>query len=218
MAAGRSSLLVTAIAVGMLAGGCGSGEGAGAKSATSSTAVPKPGAIGGSGGSRGSGPPTLPNPAPTGVPADPAAVAVIRNWSDALRRGDVRGAARYFSSPSEMINGPDSGGVIPVLRIRNLAEAEAANATLPCGAKLISTDRRGRYVNARFVLTDRPGLGGGCGSGTGLSARTNFVIAGGRIVEWIRAPDDPKDSQSGPPPTAPNAPAPANPQGGSPSV
>jgi hypothetical protein len=216
MAAGRSSLLLTAIAVGLLAGGCGSGAGHGAASATGTNATQKPGATAGSGGSRSAGPPTVPNPAPTGVPADPAAVAVIRNWADALRRGDVRGAASYFASPSEMINGPDSSGVTPVLRIHNLAEAEAANATLPCGAKLISTDRRGRYVNARFVLTDRTGLGGGCGSGTGLSARTNFVIAGGHIVEWIRAPDDPKDNQGGPPPAAPNAPV--NPQSGSPSV
>jgi hypothetical protein len=216
MSAGRSSLLVTALAAGLLAVGCGSGSGSVLTSRTSSAAAPNGGSRG-SGGSGGFGRPTLPNPAPTGIPADPAAVAVIRGWSDALRRGDVRGAARYFASPSEMINGPDSSGVTPVLRIHNLVQAEAANATLPCGARLISTDRRGPYVNARFLLTDRPGLGGGCGSGTGLSARTNFVIAGGRIVEWIRAPDDPKDKQSGPPTTPPNAPPP-NPQSGSPSV
>ncbi len=197
-----------------MAAGCGSGAVHPSTSTTSSAPAR------GSSAPRRTGPPTLPDPAPTGIAADPAAVAVIRNWSDALRRGDVRGAARYFATPSEMINGPDSGGVTPVLRIRNLAEAEAANATLPCGAKLISTDLRGRYVNARFVLTDRPGLGGGCGSGTGLSARTNFVIAGGRIVEWIRAPDDPRDSQSGPPTTPPTPPnAPANPpQSAGPSV
>lgn len=141
---------------------------------------------------------------------------VIRRWSDALRHGDVRGAARYFALPSEMINGPDASGVTPVIGIHTFAEAEAANATLPCGATLISTDQRGRYINALFRLTDRPGLGGGCGSGTGLSARTNFVIAGDRILEWIRAPDDPKDSPGTPGPQTPTAPTP--PPGGGPSV
>lgn len=146
-------------------------------------------------------------------------MAVIRGWSDALRRGDVKGAARYFAFPSEMINGPDAAGVAPVVRIHDLAQAEAANATLPCGAKLLSTDRRGTYVNARFRLTDRPGLGGGCGSGIGFSARTNFVIAGGRIVEWIRAPDDPKDKQGRDAPSAPaTPPAPAPPSAPGPTV
>src|ERR1019366_8619235 len=68
----------------------------------------------------------------------------------------------------------------------------AANETLPCGAKLISASRLGRYVNALFRLTDRPGPGGGgCGSGAGQTARTDFLIADGRILEWIRAPDQP---------------------------
>ncbi len=35
-------------------------------------------------------------------------------------------------------------------------------------------------------------------------ARTNFVIKGGRIVEWIRAPDDPGDNKQ---PTVPAPPA-----------
>ena len=50
-------------------------------------------------------------------------------------------------------------------------------------------------MNALFRLTGRPGLGGsGCGGGVGQTARTNFMIAHGRIVEWIRAPDDPGDN------------------------
>ena len=137
----------------------------------------------------------LPAPGPTGAPAAVDAVNVIRLWSNALRRGDVHGAARYFALPSVMINGTDSGGSALLITIDTPGQAEAANETLPCGAQLISTDRRGRYVNALFRLTGRPGPGGSsCGAGGGQTARTNFVIAHGRIVEWIRAPDDPGDN------------------------
>jgi hypothetical protein len=138
-------------------------------------------------------------------------VRVIRAWSDALRRGDVRGAARFFALPSEMISGVDSNGQPAVITIATEADAEVANEGLPCGAKFLSADRRGRYVNALFRLTDRPGQGGGCGAGTGQTARTNFVIAGGRIVEWIRAPDDPGDNTG----TTPPAPTPPPTQQGS---
>jgi hypothetical protein len=80
--------------------------------------------------------------------------------------------------------------------------------TLPCGAKFISADQRGPYINALFRLTDRPGPGGGCGAGAGQTARTNFVISARRIVEWIRAPDDPGDN------AAPTQPAPGPPSSG----
>jgi hypothetical protein len=144
----------------------------------------------------------IPQPAPTGIPVAPADVAVIRGWSDALRRGDVALAARYFALPSEMINGAGTGGAL-VLNIRSFSDAIAAQKTLPCGARLISTDRRGRYINALFALTGRPGPGGSnCGGVTGTTARTNFVIADGRIVKWIRAPSDPGDGGR---PAAPSA-------------
>ena len=39
-------------------------------------------------------------------------------------------------------------------------KALTAQETLPCGARLISADLRGRYVNALFALTGRPGPGG----------------------------------------------------------
>ena len=133
---------------------------------------------------------------------------VIRAWSTDLRRGDVDGAARYFALPSRFINGPDGEGQVPVITIENHAEAVLVNETLPCGAVFISADQRGRYINALFRLTDRPGTGAGCGSGAGHAARTNFVIAAGRIVEWIRAPQEPGDSQRGstPPGSAPASP------------
>ena len=87
---------------------------------------------------------TVPSPPPTGIPASPAAVAVIRSWSDALRHGDVAAAARYFAVPSVMINGVVAGGNVAVFKIHNAAQARYANETLPCGAKLISTDMRGQ--------------------------------------------------------------------------
>src|SRR5947209_363345 len=144
----------------------------------------------------------LPTPGPTGVPAAPGAVSVIKAWSNALRRGDLRAAARYFARPSVMVNGAETGGSALVIRIVTTVQAEAANATLPCGAQLISTDQRGRFVNALFRLTGRPGLGGtDCGGVVGATARTNFVIAHGRIVEWLRAPSDPGDPGDNAPPT-----------------
>ena len=96
---------------------------------------------------------------------------------------DVNLAARYFALPSEFVNGPGDE-----VSIHTEAEARAANRALPCGAVLISVDQRGRFASALFRLTNRKGPDGGCGSGAGQLARTNFVIAGGHIVEWIRAP------------------------------
>jgi hypothetical protein len=156
----------------------------------------------------------LPSPRPTGTPAAAGAVSVIRGWADALRRGDVRGAARYFALPSVMINGTDSSGQALVITIVTRAQAEDATATLPCGAQLISADQRGHYVNALFRLTGRSGLGGSdCNGGVGSTARTNFVIARGRIVEWLRAPSEPGDNGTPgtPTPTAPAQPTPTTP-------
>jgi hypothetical protein len=185
VAAPRSSLLAVVIAAGAMAAGCGSGGGPTTHATTRSRST-----------------------RPAGV--DRAAVKVIREWSDALRRGDVIGAARYFALPSSFINGV-------VVTIHTERQAAAVNATLPCGAVLISASRRGRFVNALFRLTDRPGLGGGCGSGIGQLARTNFVIAGGRIVAWVRAAQNPGGGSAPgappapPAPTVPRAPQPAGP-------
>jgi hypothetical protein len=210
----RSGPLLALLAAGIMVAGCGSGGGASASSHSGN--APASGTGGSASPAPGSGPQTIPAPGPTGLPADAAAVRVIRAWSSALRRGDVRGAARYFALPSEFINGADANGNVSVITIHTLAEAAAVNATLPCGAVLISTDQRGRYVNALFLLTDRTGQGGGCGSGTGQVARTNFVVSGGRIVQWIRAPQDPGDDHRGTPPSGP--PAPSSPPSGGPVI
>ncbi len=189
MAPARSAV-ATALAA-LLLGACGGSSGSATRHASPSAA---PAARGQSSPSPAA-PPAIPTPGPTGVPASSADVSVIKGWSDALRRGDVTGAARFFALPSVLINGVDANGNAAVLEIRTLNQAIAANESLPCGAKLLSADRRGQYVNALFELTRRPGPGGsGCGSGAGQTARTNFVIAGGKIVHWIRAPSDPGDS------------------------
>jgi hypothetical protein len=206
----RWASLIAIIAGGMVVG-CGSGGRR--TSEAKRTPSPVPGVA--STVPTAPGSQTIPTPAPSGIPADPAAVAVIRAWSDALRHGHVRGAARYFALPSLMINGPDAAGNALVTHITSRAAAEAANQELPCGAKFISADRRGRYVNALFRLTNRTGPGGGCGGGIGQTARTNFVIAHGLIVEWIRAPDDPGDNGS---PTTPPPSVPSTPQATGPSV
>jgi len=133
----------------------------------------------------------------------PDVVRVIAGWSDALRLGHVAAAARYFRVPSIFFDG--SG---PPIEMRSFAQVEAVNAALPCGAKFLSAKAVGGYVNALFRLTNRPGPGGngGCGSGVGQTARTNFLIRDGRIVQWLRAPDEPGDNGS--PKTPPGQTAP----------
>jgi hypothetical protein len=188
--------------VAVSASGCGSGSrsGSGSRRAHAAARHQPPA----SSPSAPLGTTTLPSPAATGIAANPGTVEVIRAWADALRRGNLVLAAHYFALPSEMINGGGSNGEVVVIRIHTIAEAVYANATLPCGATFVSADQRGRYINALFRLSGRSGPGGSaCPGGVGQTARTNFVIARDRIVEWIRAPDDPGDNGT------PRHPAPA---------
>ena len=110
----------------------------------------------------------------TGPAADPSAVKVIKGWSEALIRGDVRGAARYFHIPSVFIDGPGAA-----LRIRSLAQAESANEALPCGARFVSAQRQGR-LHQRSVQTDRPSRAG---------RRTGRLRVGHRTDRAHRLPD-----------------------------
>ena len=118
-------------------------------------------------------------------------VRVIEGWSTALRTGHVQAAAAYFHVPSVFVNGPDE-----VLVLRSRAAVEVANRLLPCGAVYVSANREGRFVNALFRLTNRPGPGGGgngCGAGAGTTARVDFVISDGKITHWLRAASEPGD-------------------------
>ena len=210
----RSARLVVVVIAGMVAAACGgSGKGGGASSRPASTASAPT-----QQGTINQAPPTtvpeaIPAPRPTGKPANPADVTVIKAWSSALRHGDIVAAAGYFALPSEFVNGADASGNVAVLTIRTRAEAAEINASLPCGALFLSADQRGRYVNALFRLTNRPGPGGGCGAGAGQVARTNFLITAGHIVQWFRAPADPGDAKRGQPPSTSPAPAPPPPAG-----
>jgi hypothetical protein len=123
----------------------------------------------------------------TAPSAGPEAAKVIRHWADTLRRGDVDGAAGLFALPSVVSNGT------PPITLRTRADARLFNSSLPCGAKLVKTSSAGRFTTATFRLTERPGRGS-CGAGTGLTARTTFVIGGGKIREWRRVPNQPTPS------------------------
>jgi hypothetical protein len=128
---------------------------------------------------------TTPPPARTAAPeseAAPAAagdVAVIRGWADALRRGHVERAVRYFAIPAVVSNGTGP------ISLKSRAEVRFFNRTLPCGAKVLRVEDAGRFVVATFRLTERPGPGS-CGSGVGNEASTAFVIRHGRIAQWRR--------------------------------
>jgi limonene-1,2-epoxide hydrolase len=111
--------------------------------------------------------------------ADPDAVEVISEWSDALRGGDVDAAAGYFAIPSVAEN----GGI--GLRIDSRDAARAFNQSLPCGARLVRAEGEGELTTATFRLTERPGPGS-CGDGAGQTAKTAFRIHDGEIVEWRR--------------------------------
>ena len=117
----------------------------------------------------------------------PSAESVIRDWADTLRVGDVRGAANFFALPSVVANGTE-----PII-LRTRSDARAFNESLPCGARLLRTSSAAGYTTAVFRLTERPGPGT-CGTGTGLTARTTFVVRDGKIHEWRRVADEPRSA------------------------
>src|SRR3954471_8931224 len=118
-------------------------------------------------------------PESEGMPAAAADVAVIRGWADALRGGHVERAVRYFAIPSVVSNGTRP------IRLSSRADVRFFNRTLPCGAKVVRVEDTGRFVVARFRLTERPGAGS-CGSGVGNEASPAFLIRHGRIAQWRR--------------------------------
>jgi hypothetical protein len=135
--------------------------------------------------------------------AAPSGEAVIRDWSNTLRRGDVAGAARYFALPSIFANGTGTGiGGLAVVTIHTESEAVTVNSELTCGSVLLSAKRVGKYLNALFRLTNRSGPGADCDGGAGELARVDFLIADGHIVEWVRAPEAPTGGTA-PEPTVP---------------
>lgn len=103
---------------------------------------------------------------------------VIRKWSEELRKGRIDGASALFGVPATVENG--TGPLV----LDSRRQVFGFNESLPCGAKLLVTARRGPYTVATFRLTERPG--GDCGTGGGTKASTAFRIEDGKIVEWLR--------------------------------
>ena len=118
-------------------------------------------------------------------PVTAAEKAVIRGWADALRRGDVERAVRYWRTPAIAANGSQPFKLVTRRAVRQF------NDGLVCGARLESVERDQAYVLATFRLTERKGGPGSCGQGVGNRARTLFLLRGGKIVQWIRAADPP---------------------------
>jgi hypothetical protein len=145
---------------------------------------------------------TLPNTVPHNTAPPPATASdeqVIRLWADTLRHGDVAGAAAVFGLPTITQIQPG----LPVQQLRTRAQARAFNASLPCGAVLLRTEREKGLTVGVFRLSNRPGAT--C-DGTGAIARTGFVIENGRITHWIRLPNEPEDDVAPPTPAPQTAP------------
>jgi len=129
----------------------------------------------------------------SGAPADPAQAKVIRDWTDALRGGDVRAASALWTIPSKVQNGT------PVIELSSRAAVRLFQASLPCGARVTESAGAPRgFTIVTLRLTQR--RGGDCGSGAGSRARTAIRVRDGKIVEWYRLPDDPDRDRHGPGP------------------
>jgi hypothetical protein len=181
----RLALLGSAAAV--LAAGCGGG---GAKSTSAAT----------TGGAKSTpAQPSGPILEETRRPADPAAVRVIRGWTDAQRASDVDRATSYFALPAVVENGTTPE------QLPNRAAVRAFNAGLPCGAVLLRTSAATQpgFTVATFRLVDRPGQR--C-DGTGNQARTAFGVRAGKIRAWVRLSD--RAQGGGSPSPQPGAPQP----------
>jgi hypothetical protein len=120
---------------------------------------------------------------------------VIADWAAAVRRRDTVAAAGFFDLPAIVFQ-PGPGR--EALQLNTPAVAEAFNATLPCGAKLLGTNPDGRYVVATFVLVK---TGETPCTGEGDLARVGFVFGDPRhprrFTEWWQVPAAP-DSKTGP--------------------
>jgi hypothetical protein len=123
-------------------------------------------------------------PAPSGK-VTKAEEAVVRGWTDALRRGDVERATSYWRAPAIAANGGQPFRLVTRRAVRHFNEG------LTCGAKLESVERDKTYVLATFRLTNRRDRPGACAQGVGHLARVLFLLRGGKIAQWIRAVDPP---------------------------
>jgi hypothetical protein len=122
----------------------------------------------------------------------PSEVSVIRGWANALRAGHVNQASRFFAIPALVADGTN-----PRRRLGDIDAVREFNRGLPCGAKLLETERgQDSFVVATFKLTERPG--GNCGTGVDHLAAAAVLIEKRRIVQWLRTADpaQPKNDKS----------------------
>ncbi len=125
-------------------------------------------------------------PAPAAKRAGPVTEAekrVIRGWSDALRNGKVDRAVSFWHVPATAYNGGNP------IKLLTRGAIRTWNESLPCGAKLTKVERDANYVLATFKLTNRKGFKAGC-DGLGNEAQTLFLIRDGKILQWLRSPED----------------------------
>jgi hypothetical protein len=117
---------------------------------------------------------------------------VIAQWAAAVRHGEAGKAASFFDLPAIVYQPGHTA-----LQVNTPQIAAAFNASLPCGAKLLTTNPDGRYVVATFVLIKRDQA---C-PGEGSLARVGFVFGDQRhprrFTEWWQVADKP-DSKVGP--------------------
>jgi hypothetical protein len=111
---------------------------------------------------------------------------VIKGWSDSLRRGQVKAAAKYFNVPSVVSNNTPAP-----IQLTSVADVREFNRTLPCGAKLLRTRRSAQagFVVGVFRLTERKNAPAPCGQGVGAEASVAFEITDAHIKTWIRVAD-----------------------------
>lgn len=120
-------------------------------------------------------------------PVTKAEEAVVRGWTDALRRGDVERAVSYWRAPAIAANGSQPFRLVTLRAVRHFNEG------LTCGARLESVERDKDYVLATFRLTSRRDRPGACRQGVGQLARVLFLLRDGKIAQWIRAADPPEE-------------------------
>jgi hypothetical protein len=116
--------------------------------------------------------------------ADPESVQVVVDWAQALSQGDEEAAASYFAIPSFAQNGLS-------FHISTATEALKFNESLPCAAVVEEAVDEGRYIIVTFRLGEKINSNA-CGDGAGETARTAFLIEGGKIIEWRRVANEPE--------------------------
>src|SRR4051794_7128047 len=120
---------LAALAVGVAA--CGGGDG-GSSGGTAQRPSPTPTTEAAAGSDSDPEPAAKPKPKKK---VDPGKERIVKAWANTLRRGRVRAAARYFALPSLVSNGT------PPIKLKTRAQTRIFNRTLPCGAKVIATER-----------------------------------------------------------------------------